>query len=255
MALEFDEQLSRLQKPDRSEMTDEEYAIFDKNVETMMNNWGFINNLFKILPLNAKEYIGFLNFKASLFNDTCYLTDAQKEMIGVVVSAAAIGGVLYLLNEAWGYGTDQIPAAQATMMKMLVEGIMDANLPWALILIGVCIAIVVEILQVPVMPFAVGMYLPFSLSAGIMAGGAVRWIVERVKGSDEEKKERADRGVLFTSGLIAGEGIMGILLAVLAVAGVDGKIQLPFALPQIGSLIIFVVLLFGLFKLCMKKNK
>lgn len=177
------------------------------------------------------------------------------EMIGVVVSAAAIGGVLYLLNEAWGYGTDQIPAAQATMMKMLVEGIMEANLPWALILIGVCIAIVIEILKVPVMPVAVGMYLPFSLSAGIMAGGAVRWIVERVKGSDEEKKERADRGVLFTSGLIAGEGIMGILLAVLAVAGVDGKIQLPFALPQIGSLIIFVVLLFGLFKLCMKKNK
>ena len=125
------------------------------------------------------------------------------EMIGVVVSAAAIGGVLYLLNEAWGYGTDQIPAAQATMMKMLVEGIMEANLPWALILIGVCIAIVVEILKVPVMPFALGMYLPFSLSAGIMAGGAVRWIVERVKGSDEEKKERADRGVLFTSGLIA----------------------------------------------------
>ena len=177
------------------------------------------------------------------------------EMIGVVVSAAAIGGVLYLLNEAWGYGTDQIPAAQATMMKMLVEGIMEANLPWALILIGVCIAIVIEILKVPVMPVAVGMYLPFSLSAGIMAGGAVRWIVERVKGSDKEKKERADRGVLFTSGLIAGEGIMGIVLAVLAVAGVDGKIVLPFSLPQIGSLIIFVVLLFGLYKLCMKKNK
>ena len=177
------------------------------------------------------------------------------EMIGVVVSAAAIGGVLYLLNEAWGYGTDQIPAAQATMMKMLVEGIMEANLPWALILIGVCIAIVVEILKVPVMPVAVGMYLPFSLSAGIMAGGAVRWIVERVKGSDEEKKERADRGVLFTSGLIAGEGIMGIVLAVLAVAGVDGKIALKFSLPQIGSLIIFALLLFGLFRLCIKKKK
>ncbi|MCC8127584.1 MAG: peroxidase-related enzyme [Clostridiales bacterium] len=87
MALEFDEQLSRLQKPDRAEMTDEEYAVFDKNVETMEKNWGFINNLFKILPLNAKEYIGFLNFKGSLYNDTCYLTDAQKEMIGVVVSS------------------------------------------------------------------------------------------------------------------------------------------------------------------------
>lgn len=87
MALKFDEQLSVLQKPDRAEMTDEEYALFDKNVETMERNWGFINNLFKVLPLNAKEYIGFLNFKGSLFNDTCYLTDAQKEMIGVVVSS------------------------------------------------------------------------------------------------------------------------------------------------------------------------
>lgn len=87
MALVFDEQLSRLQKPDREEMTDEEYALFDKNVEAMMKNWGFINNLFKILPLNAKQYIGFLNFKGSLFNDDCWLTDAQKEMIGVVVSS------------------------------------------------------------------------------------------------------------------------------------------------------------------------
>ena len=87
MALEFDEQLSRLQKPDREEMTDEEYGVFNKNVEVMMKNWGFINNLFKVLPLNAKEYIGFLNFKGSLYNDTCYLTDAQKEMIGVVVSS------------------------------------------------------------------------------------------------------------------------------------------------------------------------
>lgn len=87
MALEFNEQLSRLQKPSRADMTDDEYAVFDKNVETMLANWGFINNLFKVLPLNAKEYIGFLNFKGSLFNDTCYLTDAQKEMIGVVVSS------------------------------------------------------------------------------------------------------------------------------------------------------------------------
>mgnify|MGYP000912127413 FL=1 len=91
------------------------------------------------------------------------------EIIGVVASAAAIGFVLYLLNEAWGYGTEKIPAAQATMMKMLVEGIMNGELPWALIFIGVFIAIVVEILHMPVMPFAVGMYLPFSLSAGIMA--------------------------------------------------------------------------------------
>ena len=177
------------------------------------------------------------------------------EMLGVVVSAAAIGFVLYLLNEAWGYGTEKIPAAQATMMKMLVEGIMDANLPWALILIGVFVAVVAEILKIPVMPFAVGMYLPFSLSAGIMAGGAVRFIVEKLKGTDAEKKERGDRGVLFTSGLIAGEGIMGIILAVLALIGVDSAIKLDFSLPQIGSLIIFIVLLFYLYRVCMKKEK
>ena len=181
------------------------------------------------------------------------------EMIGVVVSAAAVGFVLYLLNEAWGYGSTELPAAQATMMKMLVEGIMNAELPWALIFIGVFIAIVAEILKVPVMPFAVGMYLPFSLSAGIMAGGIVRYIVEKIKGTDEEKKERADRGVLFTSGLIAGEGIMGIVLAVLAVAKVDSVINLSerfgFTTPQFVSLIVFVLLLAYLFRKCMKKAK
>ena len=175
------------------------------------------------------------------------------EIIGVVVSALAVGFVLYLLNEAWGYGNEDLPAAQATMMKMLVEGIMNADLPWGLILTGVFIAIAVEILKVPVMPFAVGMYLPFSLSAGIMAGGAVRFIVERIKGTDAEKKARTDRGVLFTSGLIAGEGIVGILLAVLTVLGKD--IAFDAGLPQFMSLVIFAALLLGLGWLCMKKDK
>ena len=175
------------------------------------------------------------------------------ELLGVVVSALSVGFVLYLLNEAWGYGTEDLPAAQATMMKMLVEGIMNAELPWGLILTGAFIAIAVEILKVPVMPFAVGMYLPFSLSAGIMAGGAVRFIVERIKGTDKEKKERTDRGVLFTSGLIAGEGIVGILLAVLTVFEVN--IALDFSLPQILSIVIFIGLLLILFRQCMKKDK
>ena len=153
------------------------------------------------------------------------------EIIGVVASSAAIGFVLYLLNEAWGYGTEKIPAAQATMMKMLVEGIMNEELPWAMILIGVFIAIVVEILKMPVMPFAVGMYLPFSLSAGSMAGCIVRIFVEKNKGTEAEKKARTDRGLLFTSGMIAGEGIIGILLAVFAVVKIDSKIILTFHLP------------------------
>ena len=181
------------------------------------------------------------------------------EMVGVIASSAAIGYVLYLLNAAWGFGSNEIPAPQATMMKMLVEGIMNAELPWALILVGVFIAIVVEILGIPVLPFAVGMYLPFSLSAGIMAGGVVRWILEHRKAANEseekEKKACIERGTLFTSGLIAGEGLMGVILAICAVAKVDSKFVSPFALPQIGSLIIFIALLAYLYFICVKKSK
>ena len=177
------------------------------------------------------------------------------EMIGVIASSAAIGYVLYLLNAAWGFGSNEIPAPQATMMKMLVEGIMNEELPWAMILIGVFIAIVVEILKMPVMPFAVGMYLPFSLSAGIMAGGIVRIFVEKKKGTEAEKKARTDRGLLFTSGMIAGEGIIGILLAVFAVVKIDSKIILPFHLPQVGSLVLYIALLVLLYVVCMKADK
>lgn len=93
MSLEFDQQLSYLQKPDRDDISDADFAVFEKNVDMMEENWGFINNLFKVLPLNASQYIGFLNFKASLFTqETCYLSTADKEMMGLVVSSANMCG-------------------------------------------------------------------------------------------------------------------------------------------------------------------
>lgn len=184
------------------------------------------------------------------------------EMIGVVASAAAIGYVLKLLNDAWGYGSAEIPAPQATMMKMLVEGIMNAELPWALILIGVFIAITLEILKVQVMPIAVGMYLPFSLSAGIMCGGIVRWFMDKRKTSEEERKASVESGTLFTSGLIAGEGLMGVILAALAVAKVNGtpiadliNISGSFSIGQIGSLVVFIALLAVLVWVCISGGK
>ena len=179
------------------------------------------------------------------------------EIIGVVVSAAAIGFVLQLLDNAWGYGSEAIPAPQATMMKMLVEGIMSAELPWSLILIGVCVAIVMEILKVPVMPFAVGMYLPFSLNAGIMAGGLVRLFMDKRNVSEKEKKASVDHGILFTSGLIAGEGLMGVILAIFAVAKLDKIIDLSkkFSIGEIGSLIVFILLLLYLARVCIKGGK
>ena len=178
------------------------------------------------------------------------------ELIGAIVAAFAIGGVMYLLNAAWGFGSDQIPAPQATLMKMVVEGVMGGTLPWVLIFMGAFIAIVVEILGIPVLAFSIGLYLPIYLSAPIMVGGVIRWFVDNKKkyDSDKARKDGSDRGVLYAAGMIAGEGIVGILLAVLAVFNVADKIDLSSvyggAFETTGNwvgLVAFIVLLATLF--------
>ena len=98
------------------------------------------------------------------------------EVIGVVASAFAIGATLYLLDSAWGFGSEELGAPQATLMKMIIEGVMDSNLPWGLVFIGVFVAIVVEILGIPVLPFAIGVYLPVQLNACIMVVFVLRLI-------------------------------------------------------------------------------
>ena len=164
------------------------------------------------------------------------------ELIGSVVSALAIGGVLILLNSAWEFGTSELSAPQATLMKMIIEGVMDGNLPWALVFIGVFIAIVVEILGISVLPVAIGLYLPLELSTTIMIGGLIRWYVDKKKGS--KKTDDADSGILFCSGMIAGEGLVGIILAILAVAGVADKLNLSGVLNTglIGGIVLTVVM-------------
>lgn len=101
------------------------------------------------------------------------------EFIGVFAAALAIGGVLYLLNAAWGFGSEELGAPQAMLMKMIVEGVMENNLPWTLVFIGVFLAIAVEIVGIPVLPFAIGVYLPVQLNACIMVGGLVRLALTR----------------------------------------------------------------------------
>lgn len=150
------------------------------------------------------------------------------ELIGVVASALAIGGTMYLLNTAFGFGEGtSLKAPQATLMKTVVEGVMGNELPWALIIIGVVIALVVEFIGIPVLPFAIGVYLPVHLNACIMVGGLIRLVVDKVvKGEKKEKEEKVNKGILFCSGMIAGEGLMGIILAVLIITGVSKMINL-----------------------------
>lgn len=178
------------------------------------------------------------------------------ELIGVCVSAVAIGAILYLLNAAWGFGTDELGAPQAMMMKMVVEGVMGGKMPWTLVFTGVFLAVVIEILGLPVLPVAIGIYLPIHLNAAIMLGGLVRLFVEKRKyASEKEKNDSIQSGILYTSGMIAGEGVVGILLAMFAVAKVNTDISDKLNLGNIGGLVCFALLLLSILYFCSKGRK
>ena len=179
------------------------------------------------------------------------------ELIGVVASGIAIAGVMSLLNKAWGFGSAEIPAPQATLMKMIVEGIMDAKLPWVLVFMGVFLALALEVLRVPVMPFAIGLYLPIYLSCGIMVGGVVRLFLDKKKQAEAKKKEMISNGTLYCAGMIAGEGLVGILMAVLAIikvgdnsigAIIGGLFNLSGAAGNIVGLIVLALMILSLLK-------
>ncbi len=173
------------------------------------------------------------------------------ELIGAVAAALAIGYVLILLNNAWGFGSSELPAPQATLMKLVIEGVMGGNLPWSLVFTGIGVGITIELLGLPVLPIAIGLYLPIHLSTPIMVGGIVRGVLDKKLGKAEGKaneeseiKHKIDSGILYASGLIAGEGLIGILLAVFAVFGV--KVALSSGIGQWGALAFFAVLTYSL---------
>lgn len=185
------------------------------------------------------------------------------EIIGVVAAALTIGATLYLLDTSLGFGTDELPAPQATLMKMIVEGVMSADLPWNLVFIGVFIAILIEVIGIPVLPFAIGVYLPVHLNACIMVGGIIRLIFDKMKTDkigEQRKKDIINDGILFTSGMIAGEGLVGVLIALLAVFEIDevldisGKLNFPPAVSTALSLALFAVIILTLLKFSIWKK-
>ncbi|MBO5210496.1 MAG: oligopeptide transporter, OPT family [Clostridia bacterium] len=179
------------------------------------------------------------------------------ELIGVVAAALAIGGTLYLLNEAWGFGGKELAAPQATLMKLIVEGVMGGNMPWALVFTGAAIAVVVELIGIPVLPFAIGIYLPVQLNACIMVGGIVRLALDKL--CKKNKEAVVNDGILFSSGMIAGEGLVGIALALLAVFGVDKVIDLskyvPATVSNLGGIALFAVIILTLLKFTVWKKR
>jgi len=142
------------------------------------------------------------------------------EIIGAATSAFFIAAAVMLLGRAFTFGSEDLAAPQATLMKTVVEGVLQADLPWGLVLTGAAIAGAAELLGTPSLPFAVGIYLPLSTMTPVFVGGCLRHFVEKRK--QKAEKDEGDPGVLLGSGFIAGEGIVGVLIA--AYASVAGKL-------------------------------
>ena len=135
------------------------------------------------------------------------------ELLGVLTSATFVCLTVMLLDRAYGFGSPELPAPQATLMKLVIEGVLDMKLPWALVGIGAAIAVAAELMRLPSLPLAVGVYLPVSTMATVFCGGLLRWGIERRAASEEERQLRREQGVLFGSGLVGGEGVLGVIVA------------------------------------------
>lgn len=168
------------------------------------------------------------------------------ELIGAMTSAFAVCGAVVILNSAYKFGSTDLPAPQATLMKTVIEGVLRAQIPWGFVAAGAGLGAIVEFLRLPSLPFAVGLYLPVSTMTPIFVGGLIRRFIEKKYQHDKfELGQRRERGILFGSGLIAGEGLLGVGIALYAFfLGKPGGIGniLPGTFGDIFSLAVFALL-------------
>ncbi len=168
-------------------------------------------------------------------------TQQLAEIIGVFLPAIAIGATVFLLSQTYGFGSKTLPAPQGTMMALVAQGVIEGNIPFTLVSIGVVVAFLLEMLKIPILPFALGLYLPLSLSTPMMLGGIVSLFVKK----RTSEKETLERGILTSSGLVAGDACMGVIIAFLSVVGwidIDAEPLLPDSL----GIALFLLLALGL---------
>jgi len=169
------------------------------------------------------------------------------ELVGVLTSATFVCLAVLLLSQAFGFGSEELPAPQATLMKLVIDGVLEQNLPWGLVGIGVGIAIIAELFRIPSLPFAVGVYLPVSTMTPIFFGGMLKlWLQKRAK-DKHEATERRDKGVLLSSGFVGGEGLLGVGIA--GAAFIQGTRPAGFGLGWLGPDWVVNIVSFGAFLL------
>jgi putative OPT family oligopeptide transporter len=139
------------------------------------------------------------------------------ELVGVLTSATFVCLSVLLLAKAFGFGSAELPAPQATLMKLVIDGVLDQSLPWNLVALGVFIAVACELFRIPSLPFAVGVYLPVSTMTPLFVGGLIRWWMERGPIDEETVQGRRERGILLGSGFVGGEGLLGVAIAAAAI--------------------------------------
>jgi putative OPT family oligopeptide transporter len=172
------------------------------------------------------------------------------ELIAVLFPALMIGSTVYLLNEAYTIGSNKMPAPQATLVALIAKGVLANQLPVTLVVIGAVIAGVMALLRVPVLPFAIGLYLPISLSTAVMVGGIAAFILHTLN----PRETASEKGVLMASGFVGGDAVMGVVIAMLTVMGVLNTSDTTL-LGNLPSFIIYLALAAFLVITCTKNHK
>lgn len=163
------------------------------------------------------------------------------EIVGIILPAIALGGTIHILNSAYHLGSIDMPAPQATMLAMIAKGVIAKDLPLTLVLIGILMGLVIWVLKIPILPFALGLYLPLSLSTATMVGGLIAKYVHSHERSDTARHQ----GMLLSSGLIGGDACLGVIIALLSVLKVI-PIHPHSLLPKWSSLVIYLILALAL---------
>ena len=163
------------------------------------------------------------------------------QLIGAAFACWGVAATVLLLGNVYTFGTKEIPAPQATLMKTIIEGVLSGALPWGLVLSGAGISVAVILCGVSGLAFAIGVYLPLASMAAIFAGGCARALVERARRG--RPAPETDAGVLAASGLVAGEGLVGVIVAALVALGAASKGRPPLAGGLPGEAVTFALLL------------
>ncbi len=177
-------------------------------------------------------------------------TPAKQEtwkFLGTLVSAATVGGVIIILNKTYGFtGDNALVAPQANAMAAVIEPLMmGQGAPWLLYGVGAMLALMLNVLGVPVLAFALGMFIPLELNVPLVVGGAINWYVTTRSKDEAVNTARGERGTLLASGFIAGGALMGVVSALLRFLGVNlfNEAWLANPLSEVCSIVVYLLLI------------